>query len=261
MTSSNGVFLYGRTMSFADCRVIKPPPDLAKLCDPRPPSQRPIAAEYIWSKSDPLWQLDKHSLFVPRTNKPAGQFALRAIEAQPLSYLQAVAGDSWRSFWWQRTLAYDRKTDIFYVFTDPPPQIPSWGSWPTLRAYQPGLTQPHAVSPFAGFLRDYQQQVYFRGTLLGLVLLVGLGGLVARWRRFGGTGLLPWLTAAALVVLPAATSGFSYRYELAVVPFACLAAGLAFASSRRSTGSEAAVGGTEPHRPAGWHGPDGATGP
>ncbi|MFD2355578.1 hypothetical protein ACFSTC_49390 [Nonomuraea ferruginea] len=33
---ANGVFLYARTMSFADCAEMDPPPDLRVLCDPRP---------------------------------------------------------------------------------------------------------------------------------------------------------------------------------------------------------------------------------
>jgi hypothetical protein len=40
--------------------------------------------------------------------------------------------------------------------------------------------------------------------------------------------LLPWLVGAVLIVLPAMTAGFSYRYVLAAAPAACLAAGLAF---------------------------------
>jgi hypothetical protein len=75
----------------------------------------------------------------------------------------------------------------------------------------------------------YQRYVYLRGTLLGIIVLIGAAGLVVRWRRLGGLGLLPWLVAALLIVLPPVTAGFSYRYVLAAAPAACLAAALAFA--------------------------------
>ncbi len=233
MTESGGTFLYGRVQSFADCRVIRPPRPLARLCDPRPPSQRTIAVEYIWRTSDPLWKLGD-GLFTPKVNGMAGHFATRAIAAQPLAYAQAVAGDTWRAFGWSHAIGYDRRTEVLYLFTDPPPQIPNWGYWPALHAFQPGLGQPRAVQPFARFLGLYQRAVYLPGTLLGLILLAGLAGVAARWRRWGGDVLLPWAVAAVLLLLPIATSGFSYRYVMAVVPPACLAAALAFA--RRPAG-------------------------
>ena len=59
-------------------------------------------------------------------------------------------------------------------------------------------------------------------------MLIGAAGILGRWRRWGGTGLLPWLVGALLIVVPPMTSGFSYRYVLAAAPVACLAAGLAF---------------------------------
>ena len=225
--SSAGTFLYGRVQSFADCAVMKPPPSLARLCDPRPPAQRPIAVEYIWNPSDPLWKFHK-GLFNPQVNALAQHFAIRAIEDQPLSYLRVVAGDAWHAFGWTHNVNYDRRTNLLYLFSNPPPQIPAWAPLRTLRAFQPGLGQTRAVQPFAGFLGAYQRQVYLRGTLLGLMLLAGLGGLAVRWRRWGGLVLLPWCVAAMLLVLPVATSGFSYRYMLSVVPLASIAAGLAF---------------------------------
>lgn len=248
---SAGTFLYGRVQSFANCAVMKPPPSLARLCDPRPPAQRPIAVEYIWSPSDPLWSFHK-GLFNPEVNTLAQRFAVRAIEDQPLSYLRAVAADTWRAFGWTHNVNYDRRTNVLYLFSDPPPQIPSWADWPALRAFQPGIGQTRAVQPFAGFLGAYQRQVYLRGTLLGLMLLAGFGGVAARWRRWGGLVLLPWCIAVVLLVLPMATSGFSYRYTLAVIPLASIAAGLAFArrdGSRepdrpgRRRGDEAVAGG------------------
>src|ERR1700749_2693018 len=75
----------------------------------------------------------------------------------------------------------------------------------------------------------YQRYIYLRGTLLGLVVLIGAVGVLARWRPWGGLGLLPWVVGALLIVLPPMTAGFSYRYVLAAVPAVCLAAGLAFA--------------------------------
>jgi hypothetical protein len=84
------------------------------------------------------------------------------------------------------------------------------------------------VRPWAHLLETYQRYIYLPGTLLGLIVLIGAAGVLARWRRWGGVGLLPWLIGAMLIVLPPMTAGFSYRYVLAAVPVACLAAGLAF---------------------------------
>ncbi len=39
---------------------------------------------------------------------------------------------------------------------------------------------------------------------------------------------VPWLISVALIVAPAMTAEFDYRYVLTAVPFACLAAALAF---------------------------------
>jgi hypothetical protein len=91
-----------------------------------------------------------------------------------------------------------------------------------------GLGFTTEVQPWAHLLETYQRYVYLRGTLLGVIVLIGAAGVLARWRRWGGIGLLPWLVGVLLIVVPPMTSGFSYRYVLAAAPVACLAAGLAF---------------------------------
>ena len=116
------------------------------------------------------------------------------------------------------------------------------------------------VQPWAHLLQTYQRYVYLRGTLLGFIVLIGAAGVLARWRRWGGVGLLPWLVGALLIVLPPMTAGFSYRYAVAAVPVACLAAGLAFtrqpgSSSKsvlaRGDDGAASWGGSTPPDPPG----------
>ncbi len=77
-------------------------------------------------------------------------------------------------------------------------------------------------------MRVYQKYVFLPGTLLGVLLAIGVGGMVAAWRRLGGEILLPWAIAVAMIVVPAATAEFDYRYLLPAVPFACLAAAMVF---------------------------------
>jgi hypothetical protein len=81
---------------------------------------------------------------------------------------------------------------------------------------------------------------YTYGPLFGLILLTGLGGVIRirfrglprlAWSRRKGS-MLPWVTAVVLLVFPIAVADFDYRYLLPVLPFACLAAGLAFAPAR-----------------------------
>jgi hypothetical protein len=110
-------------------------------------------------------------------------------------------------------------------------------------AYSDAVQYGHAtpsrvVRPVAILIDGYQRVFYTYGPLFGLILLTGLGG-VLRIRRHPAlawsprTGsMLPWATAVVLLVFPIAVADFDYRYLLPVLPFACLAAGLAFAPAR-----------------------------
>jgi hypothetical protein len=53
--------------------------------------------------------------------------------------------------------------------------------------------------------------------------------------------MLPWITAVALLVTPIAVADFDYRYLIPALPFACAAAGLAFAPPARRDGRDAAA--------------------
>jgi hypothetical protein len=241
MTDSTGVFLYSRVMTFADCSRMSLPTDLLPLCTSVPPAERPIAQAYIWTSVSPL---DRYSepMFSPTVNKLAERFAIAAIEAQPLDYARAVWDDTVRSFDWNRSVFPNGQTYDAYLFSPQPLAVPagSYRGQESIEAYYArGNPQTDVVNPFAAVIRDYQRYAWLPGTVYGLILLVGLFGIVRRWRRAGSAALLPWLCSVALVVAPAATAEFDYRYVTTAVPFACLAAAMAFGTAglaRRGAG-------------------------
>jgi hypothetical protein len=233
MTDSTGVFLYSRVMTFADCSQMSLPTDLLPLCTSVPPAQRPIAQAYIWTSASPL---DRYSepMFSPTVNRLAERFAIAAIEAQPLGYARAVVDDTVRSFDWNRSVFPNGQTYDAYLFSPQPLAVPdgSYRGYASIEAYYArGNPQTVVVNPFAAVVRDYQRYVWLPGTVYGLILLVGLFGIVRRWRRAGKAALLPWLCSLALIVSPAATAEFDYRYVTTAVPFACLAAAMAFGTA------------------------------
>jgi hypothetical protein len=242
--SADGVFLYSRAMTFANCAVIKPPANLAILCpDPSQP-RYPVAADYIWHPS-PLDKLPgklgpnpaPELLFSPQRNGPALSFAIDAIEAQPLSYLHAGLRDFARSFGWSRQ-PYPSSTVVDrYSFSRTPAVIPPRELFvPNLRAghdmtkYEHGNAETRVVDPYAGWIIGIQRFLFVPGTVLAALLAIGLAGLVVR-RRDQRRWLVLWLwtTALALLLVPPFTAEFDYRYVMPAIPLAGAAAALAAA--------------------------------
>ena len=115
LTRSDGVFLWSRTMSFANCAVIRPPADERTLCPPGGP--RIASSLYIWSGASPLLRMPG-GRFSARTNALALDFALRAIAAQPGGYATAVGHDFALSFAWNRPVHPDAGIVDRYQFSD-----------------------------------------------------------------------------------------------------------------------------------------------
>jgi hypothetical protein len=246
--TQGGAFFYSRVQSFADCAKMNPPADLRVLCDPRPPEDRPNSQEYLWSQNTPLSRLtgsDTTYRFTPRISGLTQKFAERAILAQPIDYLHVVAHDTLHTFYWSREPTDAKHGNLtgsgpLFQFGPSVAAVPWWATndhgdaaaqqiHQSLLTYAgPSLGQPRIVQPYARFIQDYEKYVWLRGTLLGVIVLIGAAGVLTRWRRWGGLTLLPWGVAVLLIVLPPMTAGFSYRYAMAAMPAACLAAGLAF---------------------------------
>ena len=244
-SESTGVFLYSRVMTFAECSQMQLSPDLLSLCTAVPPAQRPIAQAYIWTPPSPLHRFPA-PVFSALPNSLARQFAIKAIEAQPGAYARAVFDDTWRSFDWSRSAFPNAETYDQYLFgyqsvpISSSHRVPGYSS--SAAAYLAGGNPLTAVvNPFAGAIRVYQRYVWLPGTVYGLLLLAGLGAIVAGRRRGSASpggrppqtpprvdALLPWVSSVALIVVPAATAEFDYRYVTTAVPFACLALAIAF---------------------------------
>jgi hypothetical protein len=238
MTQSNGVFLYARVYKFADCNKIQPPTEEIPLCV-QPENKLPFSQDGIWNRRSPMHRVPA-ARFTEMQNRLAGDFSKRAIMAQPGDYLRVVAGDFFRVFKWNRTVFPDRDTYEQYEFRAKPSALPDWRmsqdktADQEAAAYERGRASTQITEPFAGIIRAYQDAVYMRGSLLGVILLAGLAGMIPLWRRFGGPALLPWITSVGLLLAPAATAEFDYRYVLPATPLACMAAALAFTPEVRA---------------------------
>ena len=261
LTRSDGVYLWSRTMSFANCAVIRPPADERMLCPPDGP--RIAASLYIWDGNSPLPRMPG-GRFSARTNALALDFALRAIAAQPGGYVTAAGHDFALSFAWHRPVHPDAGIVDRYQFSDATTawvpatmRTPGGGTVASDQAaYDGGPAAPtRAVQPFASWLVSYQRFAYLPGTLLGLILLGGLIVIVTRWRA--GRGIhreagLAWAFAVTILLVPPMVADFDLRYLVPAVPAACLAAALAFAprpspgDQRKWTTSPAATGTTVP---------------
>jgi hypothetical protein len=233
--TSSGIFLWARTMTFADCSVIRPPADERPLCPGKPLDQRQTASLWIWQKHTPLSRMPRK--FSARTNALAGNFARRAILAQ------AVLDGFALTFTWDRP---PRPTPLMsqrYNFTL---ATHNWDHTGTPRAaaivrvqhqYTGGhLAFTRAVRPMSSIMIAYQRVMYLRGTMTGVLLLLGLaavarrlrGGGYRRRREWGGPALFPWLTGLAVLLVPVMTADFSLRYVVPAVPVISLAAALLF---------------------------------
>jgi hypothetical protein len=258
LSRAEGFYLWGRVSSFAECPVIKPPASEQAICPSGPPSSRTPPGDYIWHAPQ-VRHMANGGPVTAANDALLRDFAVRAVLAQPLGYLHAVLGGLALSVEWPRHPYPDPGTVYFYYFHRTPYPIPQHHTWVKGgTAYSDAVQYGHAapsrvVRPVATVIVAYQRVFYTYGPLFGLIMLTGLGGMLRlrlqrghlprlAWSPRRAGSMLPWATAVVLLVFPIAVADFDYRYLLPVLPFACLAAGLAFAPARVPSAPEAAPG-------------------
>jgi hypothetical protein len=238
ITNSSGLFLWSRTMSFANCSIIKPPADLVPLCPENQPHYQAgpapawsidwvmnerTPAQYLWDPG--VWyQHDAHPGVNAYNDKLGMEFAERAILAQPLDYLKTVGEGVLLTF-----VSTDRPNDYLSDHFTVAPHVSTLAQWMKHDEYKYAHTaeNTHPHQPWAYLMFWYQAPVWFPGWLFLAVFLFGLGALIKRWRGWGVYAALPWSVGVVNLVVPIAAHELDYRYALSAVPFACLALALA----------------------------------
>jgi hypothetical protein len=247
LTNSNGLFLWSRTMSFANCAVINPPSDLRALCPAAQPGRlaqadpalRRQPKRYLWDHRAWQWR-GEPSGFVPDTaaftqanNDRALRFAILAIKAQPVSYLGAVAREIEKPFITStNSLRFPTvqprglglvKANQRYAFASVRDYL---GGTQGVAGNAGNFYGTRLEPPYVSLMNSYQRFVFLPGQVFALVMLAGLAGIILPRRRTAAAALL-WASAAILIVLPIAEHDYTYRYVLPAVPLACIAAAIA----------------------------------
>jgi hypothetical protein len=257
LTTSNGLFLWSRTMTFANCAIINPPADLQALCPKQQPAHRhvrphkanvystllaqPTPEIYLWNRQSWLWQPPAKYLvpdeyaFTAAKNNRAMSFSIRAIAAQPQDYALAVSEDVALTF-------LDTDRSLLFPTRLPGPATTNFNyQVAAVRAYV-GPNTPLAseqgtrvYNPWADLIHGYQSRLYFPGVVFALVFAGGLIGILMPSRR-SGAAILLWASAAVMIILPSAEHTFNYRYALPAVPLACMALALVLSTRHGADG-------------------------
>ena len=230
LSSSTGAFMYAGVATFANCADFNPPTSERRLCLNVPASERKWPDYYIWA--GPLAKVPGGS-FGERADGLGKGFALRAISAQPLDYLRTVAGSFAEDFLPPPSASAsspaERNRALHlneFMFPAAPREPSSPRVAHVYSSYDPAAPGLRIVQPYAGWIRAYQRYIVVLGPLLALIVLLGLGGVIVAWRRWGGLALLPWLVGLCLLAAPAAIAESYPRYLVGDIPPLCVAAAL-----------------------------------
>ncbi len=237
LTNSSGIFLYSRTMAFADCSVLPLTPEEQLLCDPRPPAARPESSRYIWAPDLPLRRLPGPT-FVAEHDRLAQGFARKALRGQPGDYLVVVAREVGYAFAPRRPPIPAVDLPKYEFVQDPAALVPAYAQQRGLRlvqAYDESTSSLNTTARpgLAAFLARYQDVVRLPGPALAGLVLLGLASCRSR-ARHRGAALTLLSAATALVVLPPMTAQYDPRYVLVAVPTLSAAAALAGGTGRRA---------------------------
>ncbi len=234
-TMSAGFYLWGRVSSFADCARIKPTGDEATVCPTTPIVDRTPPGNFVWHAPQMHADMDyaRRPGQLTRATQVLTDFAINAVEAQPLDYLKTVFFNTMMSFGFPRIAYPGAGTTYYYSFhlhyvtakyNLLPPDNPDHEWIPGGTAYQdwlsyghqaPGVVHKVVADPDPGVpAGGVHLRPAARADLPGrprrlLSVCGGAAGSLKSVRLHWaprGTTMLPWVTAVALLVWPRSRS-------------------------------------------------------
>ena len=142
LTQSEGFYLYGRMSSFADCAKINPPASERYLCLSTPANKRLPPGTLVWHIPQ-VHEVPGGPVSVAG-NKVLRDFAIRAAEAQPVSYAHVIVDGLVLSVDWKRYNYPSKGTVYDYYFHTKPQDVPDhvWIPHRHRAAGHPGLRAP-----------------------------------------------------------------------------------------------------------------------
>lgn len=217
LTRAEGWFLYGRTMSFANCDALRIRPALKPLCPVDKPSQ--IPEWFMWSPESPARKFFKED--DASSNEVVREVALNIVSQQPMKYLAAIRRDFLRGFLPGGGGDQDVSLTLTYVGGKPNPFDPDL--WPASanisRKFQIRYETPRVSMD--SFIATYRKRGRIPRTLLGILGMIPI--LVAaiqlnRHREDLSPGIFLSLTGFGMFALSVALSAFELRYMVPLVP-------------------------------------------
>lgn len=220
LTTADGWFLYGRVGEIADCSIVRPPPDTRDLCEPAGADGGLGPLYYIWSRDSAANRRFPRRFDAPGSSELLRRFAVSVIEARPGEYATLVGRDTVRYF--VPGAGSPGRSDAAINLPSRPRRGQPWLNTAVRDEYLPGV-EPEVHAP-ARVARAYATVFRIPRPLLGLMVALPLLLVpLAIMRQFERPRHLPEalamaLSAVAMLVGPAATSGFIVRYLVPVVP-------------------------------------------
>jgi hypothetical protein len=183
LSSGNGLYLYARAATVADCARLRLPADEMALCPRTPLSDRMGVDSYAHSTSSPVRAI----LSRPDADSLERGFAIGVMEQQPVAFALSVGRDVLHGFAVDRTHSPGDTPASRWQFQTYYVTWPPYSPAATSASY--GQGSPHVDAALTRVLRDYQLGGgYTPGPFLALCLLLGIAGCVLP-HRSGKSGL------------------------------------------------------------------------